>query len=238
MIPLTGYADRLSVRPAETIRFHVSNATGSEIASAQIVRVISADANPAGPGIRTVQVDAEVRAIAPCQAQTVTPGSYGVADLGSALEGLGALTVIATICPTRLAGSSRPILTAFSPQGGGFGLLIAEDGSACAMLGGASGAASKIATGHALREGAWARVWLTWDSATSTLSVGQQPLLRGAPDGEARVASTRHDGAMPAAGPKLLIGAAGGGGRSFNGRIERPMLFDRVLDSGEMARAA
>ena len=238
MIPLTGYADRLSVRPAETIRFHVSNATGSEIASAAIVRVISADANPAGPGIRTVKVAASVRAIAPCQAQTVTPGSYGVADLGTALEGLGALTVIATICPTSIAGAPRPILTAFSQQAGGFALAIAEDASACATIGGAGGALSKISTGLGLREGAWARVWMTWDAATATLSVGQQPLLRGEPDGAARVVSARHDGPMPAAGPKVLIGAAGGPGRTFNGRIERPMLFDRVLDSGEIARAA
>src|SRR6185295_1772947 len=242
MIPLTGYADRLSVRPAETIRFHVSNATGREIASAAIVRVISADANPAGPGIRTVKVDANVRPIAPCQAQTVTPGSYGVADLGTALEGLGALTVIATICPTSVAGASRPILTALSQQGSGFALAIAEDGSACATIGGAIGALSKTSTGLCLREGAWTRVWMTWDAATATLTVGQQPLWRGEPDGEARVASARHDGPMPVAGPKVLIGAArgpaGSNGLTFNGRIERPMLFNRVLNSGEIARAA
>ena len=53
------------------------------------------------PGLASARsgCDASVRAIAPCQAQTVTPGSYGVANLGTALEGLGALTVIATICP-------------------------------------------------------------------------------------------------------------------------------------------
>ena len=50
MLPLTGYADRLSVRPGETIRFHLANATGAEI-DAKLVRVICADANPAGPGI-------------------------------------------------------------------------------------------------------------------------------------------------------------------------------------------
>ena len=71
MTPLAGYADRLSVRPGETIRFHVSNGTGAEVVSPSIVRVISADVNPAGPGIRTVAVDAAVRPIAPCQPQGV-----------------------------------------------------------------------------------------------------------------------------------------------------------------------
>ena len=118
MTPLAGYADRLSVRPGETIRFHVANGTGTEVAPSAIVRVISADPNPFGPGIRTVAVDATVRTIASSVPQGVFPGSYGVANLGDSLERLGSLTVIATICPTRIAGEDRPILTAFSRAAG------------------------------------------------------------------------------------------------------------------------
>ena len=163
MIPLVGYADRLSVRPGETIRFHVSNGTGAEVVPPSIVRVISADVNPAGPGIRTVAVDATVRPIAPCQPQSVAPGSYAQANLGAALEGLGSLTVVATICPTRIAGEDRPILTAFSKIGGGFGLVVAKDGSACASLAGSDGPLSGY---PAAALGRWrmGRVWMTWDA--------------------------------------------------------------------------
>jgi len=237
MIPLTGYADRLSVRPGESIRFHVSNATASPVAPALIVRVISADANPAGPGIRTEQVDALVRNIAPCLPQTARPGSYGVADVGNALASLTGLTVIATICPTRVAGKSRPILTAVSRTGGGFALAIAADGSVCARLGTSQGT---TLTGARLPEGAWARVWMTWDAAASTLTVGQLPLLRGEPAGASAQVTTRHAEATLAAGPQVLIGAATSDGSvgTFNGRIERPMLFDRALGDGEIAAAA
>ena len=48
MLPLTGYADRLSVRPGETIRFHLANATSAEV-QAKLVRVICADGNPGRP---------------------------------------------------------------------------------------------------------------------------------------------------------------------------------------------
>ena len=191
MTPLAGYADRLSVRPGETIRFHVSNATGAEVAPPSIVRVISADVNPAGPGIRTVAVDATVRQIAPCLPQSVAPGSYALANLGAALEGLGSLTVIATICPTRIAGEDRPILTAFSKIGGGFGLAVAKDGSVCASIARSDGALVRISTGVPLADGGWARVWMTWDAAASTITVGQQPLLRGQPSGRATVATLR-----------------------------------------------
>ena len=240
MIPLTGYADRLSIRPGETIRFHVANATGANLAKAAIVRVISADANPAGPGIRTQGIEATVTAIAPCLPQSVMPGSYAVADLGAGHEPPGSLTLIATICPTRLGGRARPILTAFANLAGGFGLAIAADASACAWLGGLDGSRTEISTGVALEEGAWARVWLTWDAATSSLSVGQQPLARGEPSRPAVVVTRQHGGPPLAAAGELLVGASALDQRAvtFNGRIERPMLFERVLDVAEIARAA
>jgi hypothetical protein len=41
-----------------SIRFLVSNGPGSAVGQGSIVRVVSADPNPAGPGIRTVAADA------------------------------------------------------------------------------------------------------------------------------------------------------------------------------------
>lgn len=51
MLPLTGYADRLSVAPGETIAFEVSS-TARAPYRARLVRVICGDPNPAGPGIQ------------------------------------------------------------------------------------------------------------------------------------------------------------------------------------------
>lgn len=241
MIPLTGYADRLSVRPGETIRFHVSNATGTEVARPVVVRVISADANPAGPGIQTVPVDAAVRSIGPCVPQGVARGSYGVARLGAALGGLASFTAVATICPTRIAGEDRPILTTFSrDRAGGFALAVAKDGNVRGAISGGDGARSVVSTNVPLLDGAWARVWMTWDAATSTIEVGQQQLVRARPDGQPSVARSRAGGAMSPGSQEILIGASEADGRlnTFNGRIERPMLFNRVLDAGEISRAA
>jgi N,N-dimethylformamidase len=51
MLPLTGYADRFSVAPGETIAFKVSSAAALPY-QARLVRLISGDPNPAGPGIK------------------------------------------------------------------------------------------------------------------------------------------------------------------------------------------
>ena len=152
---------------------------------------------------------------------------------------LGSLTVIATICPTRIAGEDRPILTAFSKIGGGFGLAVAKDGSACASIAGSDGVACQDFHPRTLGRRRMGPVWMTWDATASTITVGQQPLLRGQPSGQAIVATARYDGQLLAGGPDVLIGASEADGRrvTFNGRIERPMLFDRVLDASEIARA-
>jgi N,N-dimethylformamidase len=241
MIPLAGYADRLSIRPGETIRFHVSNATGSGVKPPKVVRVISADPNPAGPGIRTVAVDASVRAIAPCVAQSIARGSYGVAMLGSALGRLTSFTAIATIRPTRIADEDRTVMSMLTQDlTSGFALAVAKDGTLNASVAGKDGAMAVTSTGVALAEDAWARVWMIWDAGTSILGVGQQQLARGQPTGRPIVANKTAGFAAAISTAELLIGATLRDGHlnTFNGCIERPTLFDRVLVVEEIARAA
>ena len=55
-IPLVGYANRLSVRPKETISFKVSSELKSDY-SVDLYRSISADPNPEGIGIKEEKVD-------------------------------------------------------------------------------------------------------------------------------------------------------------------------------------
>ena len=64
MLPLTGYADRFSVAPGETIEFKVSSAA-AEPYEARLVRVISGDPNPAGPGINQGPVTDHTTVVAP-----------------------------------------------------------------------------------------------------------------------------------------------------------------------------
>ena len=48
-IKLFGYTDKISVKPGDTIGFHV-NADGTETAEAQLVRLVHGDQHPGGPG--------------------------------------------------------------------------------------------------------------------------------------------------------------------------------------------
>ena len=231
MLPVAGYSDRLSLRPGEVIDFHVSNATGAEV-SAQIVRVRSADANPNGPGIKTEPV-----ATLPSRKVDSFPvrqGSFGSVDLGEHLTGLQSFTLVATVWPTRLGHGEQPIVAWLDPvKGTGLALSIEATGDLVVKAGLGGGKIARVASAAKLVERHWARVWCSYDAATREITVASLPLGAAA----TRSATVTLDAplASPATG-HIAIGA--GSNSSFNGKIERPMIFSRVLPAAEVIRAA
>ena len=75
-IPLVGYANRLSVRPKETISFKVSSELKSDYL-VDLYRSISADPNPEGIGIKEEKVDNYFSSrLIKSRVQKHFPGSY------------------------------------------------------------------------------------------------------------------------------------------------------------------
>ena len=58
MVPLIGYVDRFSARPGERIAVKVSSQSDQPYQT-DLVRIIRADANPAGPGIKLEEIAAD-----------------------------------------------------------------------------------------------------------------------------------------------------------------------------------
>jgi N,N-dimethylformamidase len=237
MLPLAGYANRLSVRPGETIEFKISSQL-TEPYAARLVRVICADANPAGPGLQEEKIAAAFEGTFPPRKQAVHLGSYGRIEQGRDLSGTGQLTFVATVWPTLPKGGRRQgILSAYDPNSRvGFALAVGEDGSIEALLG-----ATRVKTRVPCSVRTWYRVWATYDDGSRTLTVGQVALSRGRPAGSpVEVSQTVDAGVvLPPAGIPWHIGALGGSPvrAHFNGKIERPMIFDQVLTPAEIEAA-
>ena len=92
MIPLTGYSDRLSAAPGERIAFKVSS-TAAGPYRARLARVIHADPNPAGPGVKIEDLAARFAIERPSRVQPLAQGSYVRVDAAAALRTPGPLTV-------------------------------------------------------------------------------------------------------------------------------------------------
>ncbi len=70
-----GYTDKISVKPGETVQFHVS-AEGTGTVNAQLVRLIHGDENPAGPGFIEEEVKCAANGTGEVDKQLTQVGSF------------------------------------------------------------------------------------------------------------------------------------------------------------------
>lgn len=237
MLPLTGYADRLSVRPGETVRFHLSNATGADV-KAKLVRVVCADANPAGPGILLEPVVSNPVRCGDPQTQRAPQGSYARIEDPGPCFGAGSFSVTCLVHPTRLASGRQAIASRIGDAAvSGFVLGIDERGRLCASLGDGASMREVAVVPEPLVERAWHAVWLVVDTESGEVDAGWAPLSPrlgeiGAPR---RARAAFPAGAAPHANAPLLLAAADHGhpARHFNGKLEVPAVFDRSLTADE-----
>lgn len=227
MLKLTGYVDRLSARPGETLNFKLSNATGEPV-KAHLVRVICADANPAGPGIREERLDIDLPDMEVGE-YPVPRGSYGVADLGGALASVQDFTLLVTIQPTWFPELGRAaILTVAGDDKSTLSLALEADGRLSVSLGEA------VLRSGPLQEGKWVDVAIVREASSNKLSLHWHPLSGTSASGTDEV--TRDAEFSPAAALLQLAGPMPGDDAAFfDGRIENPQLYGRVLSAEDMA---
>jgi N,N-dimethylformamidase len=214
--PITGYLDRFSHRPGERFEAHVSVRDGGA-ARARLVRVVSADPNPAGPGM-SLPDRSDVFDLTFAGARHPTHlGSYGQVRRGPEYAA-GPRTWTALLWFAATA-EPRPVL------------CEARDGVSVTLLAGTGGAVGRlayggrvveVATGETIAARGWWRVWVTVDPTNGRVVVGQQKIGRPATisAGEAPgvVLPTRAD-----------VTIASDGTAHFTGKLEDPAILGRFV---------
>ena len=97
--PLTGYADRISVRAGEKISFKVSS-VGPGPYNAMLVRIVRGDPNPGGPAQKLEDESELFDGRFASRQQHAWPGSYALIERAADVKLPGALVVEALIWPT------------------------------------------------------------------------------------------------------------------------------------------
>ncbi|MEQ1613262.1 MAG: N,N-dimethylformamidase beta subunit family domain-containing protein, partial [Hyphomicrobiaceae bacterium] len=236
MIALAGYAEKLSVRPGETIRFHVSSARPEPVET-KLVRVISADANPAGPGIKEENVAANVALVSKPERQVVPLGSFATFPRSEAIGALTSFTAVVTVWVGGAAGTPGCIM-AFGDLGKSSQRVLlstmATASGICiaAMVGQGAAMPAEIASGDVEAE-RWYTVVLTHDAGAQSLKLS---CVAHAGDVAATEAVVRLNNPVSLGGigdlrfaGGLPGGVAGTPTGCFNGRLERPILFAQAL---------
>jgi len=239
MMPLAAYADRLSVRPGQTIRFQVANATGRAV-EARLARVVCADPNPAGPRVMVEPIEAQLERVAEPGPQTVPLGSCArIEEVDRFLDG-ASFTFAVRVFPTR-PGGRRQALAARRDGARGVSLAMREDGRLEATVAAPRGAEGPF-TDAVLAERRWYLVWMSWHQESRTLQVGEARLHPDA-GGLRSLNASEHvlpEGAGPQASGPLLLAAEDGAAPAahLDGKLEAPVLYDRVLTLDEIDRLA
>ena len=242
MLKLVGYSDRLSVAPGEEIGFKVS-ADGMPDYEARIVRLIHGDANPDGPGFKARPVGTDADGIYPGRRQEIHAGSYILVPDHPALSSLESFTIAAMVWPTR-PGVGAQAIVAKGHDGSGAGLAMVLDDRGCLalILEDGEGGTETVGSGKSMLNRNWYLVAAAFDAASGTVTLLQRPVVRYALTDDHAEVSGRMSVRAGASDAPLTIGARirpEADGRAaialaYNGKIDRPMMFDRALDGPEL----
>jgi N,N-dimethylformamidase len=216
---VTGYLDRLSARPGATLRGFVSVNEPGRL-TLRLVRVISADPNPDGPGMRFETLSDRLDTVIEARHQPVAIGSWGLVPRGPDF-GADAPRCFAALVNFRTPGMPAVVLGA---ESGADRLVMragAEGVSALLRIGGREVTLDAPARLHQDR---WYRVWLAHDPASGRVSLGATELGSGV----SATAVAQLDGPAPwQPGPVTLAAAESAASHGhLSGKIEDPVVLE------------
>ncbi len=229
-LPITGYLDRFSHRPGESFTAFVSVRDGGTY-RARLVRVLSGDPNPNGPGIRFEDLSYRFDQSLAGRHQPIDLGSYGIVRSGPHHDVGAACTWTVLVRPT-LADAGQ-VLLAEEGRDATLALLIGANGVTVRV--GSVDATIELAAGEPMRTARWYRVWCSADPASGRLFVGQQPMDGAAPN-TAELQAPRL--LLPTAGAVLFAAENSVALRNhFSGRLEDPAILPGFVTSWPNAGA-
>ncbi|MDV3125376.1 LamG domain-containing protein [Mycobacterium sp. 21AC1] len=227
---VVGYADKLSVEPGASITFMVSSEPGRF--SAQLVRLIHGDTNPAGPGYKDAAVPSTLDGEYDGALQKLRTGSYIRATGREELDAARDVTLQMWICPTL---PEKPVQTIVAKGNGdedGFALRL-EEGRLTLRMGTAA-----ISVDLTVRAGQWYFVSAVYDSASGAARLALEPSWGVTSGLEDHASATMPAGRAWGPGDFLIAAettADGEIGNFYNGKIDAPTIFSRALNDDELA---
>lgn len=217
-LPITGYVDRFSRRPGEVIRLHVSERAerGFRI---RLVRVVSVDPNPQGPGMVFEDLSRRLDVRSPGKRYPITLGSYAVAP-APILTQTEAHTWTALIWPGLLPVADAAILSHEAEERR---LTLSITGRRLQATVSTVNGEHTISLPANLEPKRWYRVWATSSPSMDGLELGVWETGRLMP---VRLEEKTPPLTLPLSGAvHIAARAAARSAASFDGKIEDPAIL-------------
>ena len=241
------YADRISVRPGDTVAFKVSLEDHARF-DFKVVRVVNGVETPTGASYREVEIESDADGSHAGAFQRIDAGSYAVVPGSPALDRLSSFTFQCYLMPT-LPGEGRQVICSrgSGPRRPGFAVILDDKGALALMVGNGEELVT-VSTGVPMLPWKWAFVSASYDAQSGEVELWQEPDQRYvAIDSFAHVQGKAPTGIGFAADHPLHLAAWQVGvhedGRPrmaghFNGRIDSPRLASKVVVCHQMSKLA
>ena len=182
-IPLVGYADRFSCAPGDQIAFKVS-CHSQQPYRASLVRVISCDPNPEGPGVIEHPIASEIDGEYRSRVQEVRLGSHIEVQTGEALTGGGRFKISALIWPTSISAGLQGVVTLGETNANrSISLAVSQQGATLKC------GETEIQVSKPMVERRWYRAWMTVAASACSSSTSPTKLSAEAWAPEAKSAA-------------------------------------------------
>ncbi len=209
-----GYVDALTARPGESVTLRISVLDPARRYRAGLVRLISGETGPKGPGLREEAIATNIDGEHDGETQYTDAGSYVI------VEDLPALTEsieVGLLVRPGVLGGAVQTLMALGP------LRLVLDAAGAAALAVGDGI---VSTGSKLRAQMWHRLVASYDPASGEARISSAP-LPGAHAERETASFARLDSGILASGPLVIAAERIAPGRTvhhFTGKIEAPLL--------------
>jgi len=247
-LEITGYGDRYSVTAGDRLKVMVSLEGEARDYEAQLVRILSGDDSPRGPGYREQPIDSPANGRHAGRRQRIHAGSSVLVPASPPMEAPAGFTLQALIWPTLPGEDEQSLIGRWSaPEGAGFLLMIDGEGRLALRLGDGKGGVETIPGGAGLRARHWYLAAASYDPRTGAVRLRQRPLATFARDESgARIAATARIVPRVEPGTPLRMAAheAGRDGDRlataghYNGKLEAPRFARRALAEAEIEALA
>ncbi len=174
MIRVTGYADRLSVRPGDKITFYV-HSENEEKYQADIVRLIHGDTSPDGPGFKEELIQSDTNTEYSGTHQPIYAGSYILVPHQTQFD-VDSFTLCCYIYPTLPDHGMQGIITKWNEkEKTGYGLWINEKSQLCFRIGRIGKGIETVNTEKPLFRNVWYRVSVSYNAEAGQVCLSQHP---------------------------------------------------------------
>jgi len=176
-LPITGYLDNVSGRPGDSFDVKVS-AQGVNKYKADVVRIICADPNPVGPGLKYESQNFELSEFYPARSQCIDLGSYGEVPASSCFIAPNMLIGL-LVQPGILRNSSSVLASSQNLVGDGW-ILELSDQEIKFSYKSTDAPVESIAVTISMRCSSWYHIWAGYDVLEGRLLLGCQSKSDGA----------------------------------------------------------